>query len=418
MVTTSRADYGRLKPVMEQIRKHPGLALQVVAGSSLFLDHFFWFLRHGEPVSFWRSLPWYIRARRVALFGSAEETYALEELTRFLARDGFRVDARVPLFLHGQNLRTMVKTSGLAMLGMPRIFETLRPDIVLLHGDRFEILPVASAAAFSNIPVAHIEGGDVSGTIDNSVRHAVTKLAHIHFPVTKKSRDRLVAMGEDPRVIFLTGSPLIDFLQSFDREIDNRIYKIYGPGRGAEIDVTKPFILVVQHPVTTEYEANYRNTKELIAALNLLKHPTLFVAPNIDAGADGVGVAIREYSETRPHEVAFFKYFSPEDFCRVLNRAAVAVGNSSSFLREGAYLGTPAVLVGNRQEGRERAENVVEVGNRADEIRDAIRAQLDHGRYPASALFGDGNAALRITETLASIDLKNFSAQKRFYENP
>lgn len=422
VVTTSRADYGRLKPVMREIQNHPELELQVVAGTSLFLDHFFWYLRHGEPVSFLKSFPWYLRSRLSVIFNSADKVNRLEYLMKLLSRDDFPIHARLPMFLEGGNPRTMVKTAGLGMLGVPDIFEKLKPDIVLLHGDRFEILPLAMASAFLNIPLAHIEGGDVSGTIDNSVRHAVTKLAHIHFPVTVKSKERLIKMGEDPRLVFLTGSLMVDFLKTVDFSLGGRFYDRHGHGaweaenvRG--LDLTKPYLLVVQHPVTTEYDSNYSHTKKLIAAIDEIGHQTLFIAPNIDAGADGVSVALREYYHAvKPALVTFFRGFSPEDFCRLLANASVVVGNSSSLLREGGFLGTPAVLVGSRQDKRERAENVIEVGYDSQEIISAVKKQLEHGKYKSSHIFGDGTASKKIVNILADLDLTLLSLQKGFYE--
>lgn len=423
VVTTSRADYGRLKPVMREIQNHPELELQVVAGTSLFLDHFFWYLRHGEPLSWWRSLSWHIRARRITLFGSKDRANRLEHLLRMLAGDGFPIHARLPIFLEGGNQRVMVKSAGLGLLGVPDIFEKLKPDVILLHGDRFEILPVAIAASFSNIPIAHIEGGDVSGTIDNSVRHAITKLAHIHFPVTEKSRDRIIKMGEDPRFVFHTGTPIIDFVKSVDLSLDNSFYYRYPPLTGGiesmsrRVDLTKPYLLVLQHPVTTEYASNYDNMKNIMEAIDALKLPVMVIFPNVDAGADGVTTAIKEYYYgKKPPFAVFLKGLIPEDFCKVLAHASVAIGNSSSFLREGGFMGTPIVLVGNRQEGRESGKNVMHAGCNKNEIIDTARTQLAHGKYAPTSIFGDGTASKKIVSILTHIDLPALPLHKKFYE--
>ena len=205
-----------MKPVMEQIRRDSELELQVVVGTPLYFDHLLWYMRHGEPFLFWKSLPWHLRARLLAMFGGSRAVAGREYSLRTLARDGFPADARIPMFLEGGNPRVMTKIGGFALLGISRIFDRLKPDLILINGDRFEILPIAYAAICANIPLAHIEGGDVSGTMDESMRHAITKLAHIHFPATKKSAERIRAMGEDPESIFPVGSPIIDTISQMD----------------------------------------------------------------------------------------------------------------------------------------------------------------------------------------------------------
>jgi len=415
VVTTNRSDYGRMKPIMEAIRKRGDLKLQVVAGTPFFFDHLFWYMRHGEPLSFWRSLPWHIRARAMAFFGRDAELQNKEQLMRLLVADGFPIHARIPMFLEGGNLRVMAKTVGLALLGIPDVFAKLAPDIVLINGDRFEMLPIAFATVALNIPLAHIEGGDVSGTIDESVRHAITKLAHIHFPATKMSGDRIRAMGEDPERIIVTGSPVIDTLAGLDLALDNSIYSRYYIA-GDHIDFTKPYLLILQHPVTTRYEENRSEMEEVIAAVRDIPIQKIFLDPNIDGGSDGVSVALRRYREEKPAGTAFGKYFRPHDFYRIISNAAVLVGNSSSFIREAAYLGVPVVLVGDRQAGRERGENVVEVTSNKEKIASAIESQIRRGRYPRSNIFGDGTASEKIVSALAGMNVDGISLQKRFFD--
>lgn len=416
IITTNRSDYGRMKPVMEAIRKEPRLELQVVAGTPLFFDHLLWYFRHGEPLSFWKSLPWFVRARSLALFKKDEKLQRKEQLMKILVRDGFPIHARLPIFLEGGNPRVMAKTVGLCLLGLPNILQKLRPDIVVINGDRFEMLPIAFTAVSMNIHLAHIEGGDVSGTIDESVRHAITKLAHIHFPATARSANRIRTMGENKDHIFATGSPVIDTLVSLDLSLGNSIHGRYIIA-GKHIDFTKPYMLILQHPVTTRYEKNRSETEELISAVDQFPMQKLFLTPNIDAGSDGVSAALRTYRDQSPSGTAFYKYFQPHDFYRIFNHAAVLVGNSSSFIREGAFLGVPAVIVGDRQQGRERGINVVEVGFDRADISAAIKKQLVRGRYPPSDIFGDGKAAGRIVKVLAQFDSMILPLQKRFHES-
>lgn len=415
IITTNRSDYGRMKPVMEEIQKDPRLELQVVAATPLFFDHLFWYFRHGEPFSFWQSFPWYLKARRMSLFGRNEELQRREQLMKLLVADGFPIHARLPIFLEGGNPRVMAKTVGLSLLGLPDIMQKLRPDMVLINGDRFEVLPIAFAVVSLNIHLAHIEGGDVSGTIDESVRHAVTKLAHIHFPATEKSARRIRALGEQAERIFVTGSPVIDTLARLDLSLDNSIHERYAI-TGERIDFTRPYLLSLQHPVTTRYEENRKETEELIAALDYFSMQKLIMTPNIDAGSDGVSVALREYRMSKPAKTAFYKYFAPRDFYRIFSHAAALVGNSSSFIREGAFLGVPAVIVGDRQQNRERGKNAVEVPFEREKIIAAVQKQIAERSYPQDFLFGDGQAARRIVNTLAGLNPTSLSLQKNFYE--
>lgn len=416
-MTTDRANYGRLKLVMDAIQKDPSLDLQLVVGTPLFFDHLIWHLRHGEPVSLLKSLPWYIKARLKTLFSPGKSIADLEYSTKLISQEGFQIHARIPMFLEGGNPRVMTKILGFALLGISRIFEKLKPDIVLIHGDRFEMLPIAFATICSNIPLAHIEGGDVSGTLDESTRHAITKLAHIHFPSTEKSAERIRMMGENPRNIFTVGSPIIDTVSQLDFSLDDSVYIRNGSGGGERIDFTKPFLLVIQHPVTTRYTENRQDMEELVAALDLINMHKLFLVPNIDAGSDGVSNALREYRAKKPRAAAFLKSLIPHDFYKVLANTTVAVGNSSSFIRESAYLGTPSVIVGDRQQNRERGKNVIEVLPKRNDIVVAVKQQIAHGRYEKDTLFGDGHAAAKIVETLKKIDPKSIEVQKTFYES-
>ncbi len=416
IITTNRSDYGRMKPVMEAIRVDNRLELQVVVATPLFFDYLMGYIRHGEPVSFIKSLPWYIRARWMSFVGKNKNLEKKEQLMKLLIADGFPIHARLPIFLEGGNPRVMAKTVGFSLLGIPDILHRLRPDIVLINGDRFEMLPIAFAAVSLNIPLAHIEGGDISGTLDESTRHAITKLAHIHFPATQKSAERIRSMGENPKNIFVTGSPVIDTLIQFDLSLDNSLHSRYMIA-GERIDFSRSYLLVMQHPVTTRYEDNHVEMKELLASLAHFPMQKLFLTPNIDAGSDGVSAALRSFRETRPEQSAFYKYFSPNDFYRIFSHASVVVGNSSSFIRESAFLGVPSVIVGDRQQGRERGENVLEVGFTQKDIVAAIEKQLQHGKYPPNTLFGDGTASQRIVEVLSAFDRQFIPLQKQFYES-
>ncbi len=377
IVVASRANYGRIKSVLAACQKHPDVELQIVATASAVL-------------------------------------YRFGQVVEVMKKDGFEPDAQVHVMLEGDAPSTMVKSTGFAIQELGTVFEFLKPDIVLTVADRYETLATAVAASYMNIHVAHTQGGEVTGSIDESVRHAITKLSHIHLVTTETSRKRVVQMGENPSMVFLTGCPAMDALVDLDMSVPPGLLGRYG-GVGAEIDLEKPFLLVLQHPVTTEYQSATDQIKQTIEAVRKLAMPTIWLWPNIDAGTDQISHELRRFREVEgPKWLRMHRNFSVEDYARLLNRCACVVGNSSSALREGAFLGTPSVNIGSRQSDRERGSNVIDVDSNADAIESAIRMQLAHGRYKHDPLFGDGYAGQRIADTLATIDLE--SPQKKFFD--
>jgi UDP-hydrolysing UDP-N-acetyl-D-glucosamine 2-epimerase len=330
---------------------------------------------------------------------------------RVVREDGFPVDGEVYIELEGSTPTSMAKSVGFAVVEFASEFQRLKPDIVLLIGDRYETLAAAVAAAYMNICIAHIQGGEVSGSIDESARHAITKFAHFHFPSTRRSAEYLVRMGERPDTILAIGCPSSDIAREIDRKLDPKV--VNSRGSGAWIDVNQPFLLAVFHPTTTEYGGERAQMEELLKALHLLEIQTILLWPNIDAGADHVSKAIRVFRDrVKPTWLRTLINLPPENYLKVLANTACAVGNSSSFVRDASYFGTPVVLVGSRQDGRETAEHVVRVPPVAEEIADAVRAQLSHGRYPPSTLYGDGHVSERIARALAEVELY---IQKRLY---
>lgn len=404
-----RGHLGRLHAVLSGIRDDPRLELQIMTATSQAYGSFFTHIRHSEPRSWRASLPWYVKARAIEI-ASRLRPHILaryDPMVRHIAREGFMVDSRVPFFLDGGTSSVMAKSVGIGMVRMVDELMRLKPDRVFINGDRFEMMAVAIAATYLNIPIAHHEGGDVSGTIDESVRHAITKFSHLHLPATDRSRERILQMGENPQFVFTVGSPTIDALKKIDF---NRREQIL-PG----IDPNRPYILVMAHPVTTEeYHENRRTVESILRAVERLQMPIALVAGNSDAYSMIVGPMVAEWKDRKnlPY-AALTKLLRPDRFARLLAGAACAIGNSSSFIREGAYLGTPAVLVGSRQRGRERGENAVEVPANPDAIERAVRGQLAHGRYLQNTMFGDGNAGKRIVEILATAEPP---IQKTFYD--
>lgn len=373
VVIGSRANYASIKSVMLAARSHPDLQLQVVVGASALLDR----------------------------FGSAVD---------IVEADGFRVDARVHMIIEGETPVTMAKSTGLGLLELPTVFETLAPDVVVSVGDRFETMATAIAATYTNIPLAHTMGGEVSGTIDESVRHAVTKLAHIHFPANRGAAERILRMGEDPAAVHVVGCPRLDLIEltKHDLSIDEKVREwIASEGVGATIDIEKPFLLMAQYPVTTEFGQGKQQVVETLEAIRLLGMPAVVLWPNADAGAEEVASGLRQFRESqRASAMGFYKNFPPEIFLRLMARTACMVGNSSAAIREGAFLGTPAVNVGTRQAGRERGQNVIDVPHERQPIIEALRRQIQHGRHQRDPLYGDGRAGERIADVLAKADLQ------------
>lgn len=370
VVVGSRANYTSIKSVMKAVRSQPGLELQVVAGASALLDR----------------------------FGAVVDV---------LESDGFRPDARVHMLIEGETPVTMAKSTGLGLLELPTIFHTLRPDVVVTVGDRFETMSTAIAAAYMNIPLAHTMGGEVSGTIDESVRHAVTKLAHLHFPANPGAGRRIIRMGEDPERVHVVGCPRIDLVAEILRN-GVRLNRAWldKEGVGGDVDIDRPFLLAAQYPVTTEYGQGKRQVWETLMALHDLKTPTIMLWPNADAGSEDVASGIRSYRERYPHpHIRFYKNFPPEIFMQLMARAACMIGNSSAPLREGAFMGLPSVNVGTRQAGRERGRNVTDVGYQRRSIRDAVRRQVRRGRFPRDPMYGDGRAGPRIARILSKAPL-------------
>lgn len=375
IVVLSRANYGRIKSVLQATKEHPYLELQLIVGASTLLE------KYGTAVD-------------------------------IIRRDGFEPDATVHMIIEGENPTTMAKSTGLGLLELPTIFEKLKPDVVLTVADRFETISTAIAATYMNIPLAHVQGGEVTGSIDESVRHAVTKLAHIHFPATKLAGERIIKMGEDPERVFVTGDPAMDIIANISLKLENDIFEKYG-GVGSIFNLNEPYLLVVQHPVTTEYNDAFRQINETLMAIHELDMLTIWLWPNVDAGSDKISKGIRIFREKyNPDFIHFFKNFSVEDYAKVMYNSACIVGNSSSGIREGSFLGVPAVNIGTRQEGRERGENVIDVGYGREEIKDAILRQIDNGRYEQEYTYGDGKAGKKIADILAKCELsirKNLS---------
>jgi len=370
VVVTARPSYSRIKTALRAIDDHPKLELQLVVAASALLE------RYGTAV-------------------------------RYMEQDGFSIAARVFNVLEGGDLTAQAKTTGLGIMELSNVFANLQPDVVVTVADRFETMSTAIAASYMNIPLVHIQGGEVTGNIDEKVRHAISKLADRHLVASEDARQRVIRMGEVAETVVNTGCPSIDLAAEVRDApaLDFDIFERYG-GVGGRLDLSAGYLVVMQHPVTTEYGDARRHIELSLEAINDLGRPTLWFWPNVDAGSDGTSKGIRSFRERHQLDhIHFFKNMEGRDFLRVLYNARCLVGNSSVGIRECAYLGIPVINIGSRQDGRERGPNVVDVGYDQTAITTAIDAQWHHGRFPEADTYGGGDAGAKIAEEIARMPL-------------
>lgn len=370
VLVTARPSYSRIRSALKAIDAHRDLELQLVVAASALLD------RYGGSI-------------------------------RVIEQDGFEIKARVYMVLEGENLVTSAKSTGLGLVELATVFDNLAPDAVVTVADRYETLATAVAASYMNIPVVHVQGGEVTGSIDEKVRHAVTKLSNLHLVSTKLARERVIRLGESPDSVIQTGCPSIDIAAEVAGrpELDFDVFEKYG-GVGERVDVSDGYLVVMQHPVTTEYDEALRQVQETLYAIRELGFPTLWFWPNPDAGSDGTSKGIRMFRESEhPTNIHLFRNMAPEDFLRVLVHSKGIVGNSSVAIRECSYLGVPAVNIGSRQQGRERGANVIDVEHDRRAIVDAVRRHLSGKRPKPDTIYGDGRAGERIAACLAERQL-------------
>ena len=374
VVVGSRANYSSIKSAMRAVGEHPDLELQLVVGASALLD------RYGTVLD-------------------------------LIERDGFEPSERVFMLIEGETPGTMAKSTGLGLLELPTAFDRLEPDVVITVGDRFETMATALAATYMNIPLAHTMGGEVSGNIDESIRHAVTKFAHVHFPASQGAAERIVKLGEAPENVHMVGCPRMDLVAETLAQDGDGLSDLFRFGVGGSFSLEEPFLLVSQHPVTTEYGDGERQITETLKAVQDVGMPAIVLWPNADAGSEHIARGIRKFREHEDDSrLHFFKNLPTDDYIKLMKKTAVLVGNSSSAIREGSFIGTPAVNIGSRQDGRDRGSNVVDVDYDRGQVAGAIRAQVEHGPYEHEPIYGSGDAGKRIADVLAT---KRLSIAKR-----
>ncbi|MBX0288254.1 UDP-N-acetylglucosamine 2-epimerase (hydrolyzing) [Halomicroarcula sp. F28] len=376
VVTGTRAEYGLLRGAMKRIEAHDELTLQVVV-TGMHLSE-----RHGRTVT------------------------EIED-------DGFDIDRRVHMQVDGDSGRAMAKSLGVGLSGMADALADLDPDIVLVLGDRGEALAGGVAAAHMNLPVAHIHGGDAmeGAIIDDSIRHALTKFAHVHFPVSEQSAERIEKLGEEPWRITTVGAPGLDEIREAAVTAPETLYETYG------LDPGRPLLLTVQHPVTTAPERAGEQMRATLDALAARERAQVVVIyPNADAGGGRMIDAIESHDAADRFHA--FESLPRADYLGLLDAADALVGNSSSGIIEAPSFGLPVVDVGPRQTGRQRADNTLSVPHETQAIEAAIERCLTDESFQARARncenpYDYGGAAERIVSRLAEIDLTDRLIEKR-----
>uniref|UniRef100_A0AAA9T6W1 Glucosamine (UDP-N-acetyl)-2-epimerase/N-acetylmannosamine kinase n=2 Tax=Bos TaxID=9903 RepID=A0AAA9T6W1_BOVIN len=374
VATCNRADYSKLAPIMFGIKMEPEFfELDVVVLGSHLIDDY-------------------------------GNTY------RMIEQDDFDINTRLHTIVRGEDEAAMVESVGLALVKLPDVLNRLKPDIMIVHGDRFDALALATSAALMNIRILHIEGGEVSGTIDDSIRHAITKLAHYHVCCTRSAEQHLISMCEDHDRILLAGCPSYDKLLSAKNKDYMSIIRMW---LGDDVK-PKDYIVALQHPVTTDIKHSIKMFELTLDALISFNKRTLVLFPNIDAGSKEMVRVMRKKGIEHHPNFRAVKHVPFDQFIQLVAHAGCMIGNSSCGVREVGAFGTPVINLGTRQIGRETGENVLHVrdADTQDKILQALHLQFGK-QYPCSKIYGDGNAVPRILKFLKSIDLQE-PLQKKF----
>lgn len=374
VVTGTRAEYGLLRFVMGAIKKNNNLRLQVVATGA-----------HLSP----------------------DSGMTIKEIIK----DGFKIDAKVEMTPSEDTVSAMAESIGKGIIGISKVFRRIKPDIVIVLGDRVEALAAAIAAAYSKIVLAHIGGGDSPKSgFDEYTRHAITKMAHIHFPATDKSAERIIKMGEDPKKIYVVGALGIDDIFHKNFLSRKKIEKKYS------LDLSKPALLVIQHPVSTQDNDASLQMQETLEAIRELKYQTIIIYPNTDAGGRRMVKVIEKYRKY-PF-IKIFKNIPRQDYISLLNATAVMVGNSSSGIIEAPAVHLAVVNIGPRQDRRERSENIIDVSCNKQKIKEAINKAIKDKNFRTKLAqcknpYGNGRAGEKIVKILESIKINKELFQKK-----
>lgn len=369
VLISDRANYGRLKPVMNLLELDSRVKLGVLATGTVLLKK----------------------------FGKCIEQ---------IKKDGFSIHSEIYMEYMGSTDQTMALSIGSGITQISNEIKRLKPDIFLIIGDRYEALAASIAAVYNNTLVAHIQGGEVSGSIDESARHCITKLSHIHFPSTEKSKERILKMGENPNNVFCYGCPSRDVIENAITDLANKNLEINGVGN--KFNFLKEYFIVSYHPDTTDLtDADLQNVKNILDVLNKFKKQCLWFWPNVDSGSDAISSCLRIFREKNNDSnnwLTLVKNVTPEEYIILLNNSLTLIGNSSSFVRDSSFLGVPVVLIGDRQKNREHSSNIRKLKNyfTKSELIQCLKIQLEIGKFPISTLYGEYPVSCKIIEKLIS----------------
>ncbi len=375
-VILSRANYSSIKSVMYEVKKSKVLDFKLVVGASAIIDK----------------------------YGSVSD---------FIEKEGFKIDYKINNLIEDSKTTGMVKTTGMGMVEISTIFEKIKPNVVFTVGDRYETISTAISAAYMNITVAHTMGGEVSGTIDESIRHAVTKLSHIHFVSNKDALKRVIKLGENKKYIFNVGCPRIDEVKKIlkQKQYLKAIKNLNREGVGTKINPKDEYIILSYHPVTTELSENETHIKKILNVIKDLKYKKIILWPNSDAGSEIISKVVRQYREKKLLDnTRFIKNVSIKTYVNLLNRCKCLVGNSSSAIREGAFIGVPSVNIGTRQKNRLRGKNIIDSGYGYKELMKKIILQSSRKHFKSENIYGDGNSGKKILKIIKK--LKKINPQK------
>ncbi len=375
---TARPSYSRIRSALKHLAENSSVELKLLCSGSALLD------RYGRVVDFIRS-------------------------------DGFDVVDEIYTFIEGDDLINMALTASNTIAHTAAVLRREKPDLVVTVADRYETIGTAIAASYMNIPLVHVQGGELTGNIDEKVRHAITKLADLHLPSTQGAARRLERMGEHPNSIHVTGCPSIDIArEALDIPLSTVVQEIGRVAAGDDFELNGDYVVVLLHPETDAHERSFEQMSMLLDVVAQLHVPTVLFWPNVDAGSDGTSKAVRVFRESgRDDHFTFVKNLEGHLFLALLRDARCLIGNSSVGIRECSFLGTPVINVGDRQEGRERAGNVLDVAWDRTSLEEAVHSQMTHGKYPSSTLYGDGHAGPIIAHTIATAEP---SFAKRFHD--
>jgi len=382
VVITARPSYSRVKTALSAILESTGMELQIVVTASALLD------RYGN-------------------------------VSKEIESDGFTITSRVYSVLEGESPSAMAKTTGIAIIELTSVFERLKPDIVVTIADRYETIATAISATYLGIPLVHLQGGEVTGSIDERVRHAITKLSDYHFACTQNAAENIIKMGEHPSRVFVTGCPSIDIANQIAdyADLSFDLYKNYH-GVGNPIDLSQEFVVSLLHPVTNEFMDAERQATILLETLNLTGKQVIWFWPNVDAGSDGTSRAIRCFRE-KDHSspLYFIKNINPKHFLELIKKSSFLIGNSSVGIRECSFLGVPSINIGSRQQHRERGSNVIDCDWTEDSISRAISNIGKREYKEKSFLYGDGYAGEKIAHILNESNFGSLLTQKCLFIN-